>query len=298
MLDIHRLRILRSVAATGSVSAAAALLGYSPSAISQHVTALQRETGLRLTERVGRGIALTAAGRALAAEAEHLMASLSGMESLVADLRAGRVGTLSLGYFSSAGTAWIPTVVAALVREFPDLRVDLGLNDVGGTNTAGADVEIVVDEQYDAVLGGYRVHPLMRDSYLAILPQAHPAVAAGRVPLADLAGERWVDSDPYAGYCRQVTMSACAEAGFTPQFRVQAPEYATAISFVSAGVGVAVMPSLAVGLLPPNVRAVPVVAPAPSRRIGVAVKDSVAQHPAALRVVELLKEQVGAPVPV
>ncbi len=85
--------------------AAAANLGYSPSAVSQHVTALQRETGLPLLEKAGRGLRPTAAGLALAAEADEILARLGAAEALVADLRAGRTGSLSIAYFPSAGTA-------------------------------------------------------------------------------------------------------------------------------------------------------------------------------------------------
>ena len=100
---MHRLRVLRTVVATGSVGAAATTLGYTPSAVSQHLATLQRETGLLLIERKGRGIQPTAAGRTLADEAGRVLESLSGVEGVVGDLRAGRVGRLSISYFASAG---------------------------------------------------------------------------------------------------------------------------------------------------------------------------------------------------
>src|SRR5258705_10589572 len=95
MLDVHRLRVFRSVVASGSINAAAANLGCTPSAVSQQVSALQRETGLALLTRIGRGIEPTAAGLALAAEIDALLHRLGDVESFVADLRAGRRGTLA-----------------------------------------------------------------------------------------------------------------------------------------------------------------------------------------------------------
>jgi len=95
-VDVHRLRVLRAVVADGSIQGAAASLGYTPSAISQHLTALQKETGLRLLQRSGRGIEPTVAGRAVAAEAARIFERLADLESLVADLRAGRVGARQL----------------------------------------------------------------------------------------------------------------------------------------------------------------------------------------------------------
>src|SRR5918997_2989475 len=99
MLDVHRLRVFRSVVASGSVAAAATNLGYTPSAVSQHVSALQRETGLMLLERAGRGVRPTAAGLALAAQADGVLVRLGEAESVVSDLRAGRTGRLSIAYF-------------------------------------------------------------------------------------------------------------------------------------------------------------------------------------------------------
>ncbi|MGW0433027.1 LysR substrate-binding domain-containing protein [Micromonospora sp. NPDC003197] len=293
MVDLHRLRVLRSVVATESVNRAAATLGYSPSAISQHLTALQRETGLRLVERQGRGITITAAGRALAAEAERVLDFVGGIDSLVADLRSGRVGSLSIGYFASAGTTWLPAVVGALVKEYPDLRLDLRLNDIGGSGTATADVEVVVGGRPDRAFEGYRLRHLLDDPYVAVLPASHEAAGAATLSLGRLATERWVDSDPHAGYCRQAMLDACAEAGFVPQFRVEAPDYATAITFVAAGVGVTVLPALAVGALPAGVVTIPLVEPTPVRRILVGVSAAMERHPTAQRTVELLRAQVN-----
>src|SRR5918996_222308 len=124
MVDVMRLRLLRAVVETGSIRATAAALGYTPSAVSQQLAALQRETGLRLFERVGRGIEPTESAYTLATEAEPLFEALSRVEGVVGDLRAGRVGSLMIGYFASAGVVWLPPVVAGLHAEFPELRLE------------------------------------------------------------------------------------------------------------------------------------------------------------------------------
>src|SRR5690606_19268658 len=121
MLDPHRLRMFAAVVAAGSVHQAAANLGYTPSAVSQQLAALQRETGLRLMERNGRGIVPTATGRLLADEAAAVLERLAALDGLVTDLREGRVGSLSISYFASAGASWIPPLVATLTSEFPEL---------------------------------------------------------------------------------------------------------------------------------------------------------------------------------
>jgi len=118
-MDVHRLRVLRAVVADGSIQGAAASLGYTPSAISQHVSVLQKETGLQACPALRAGIEPTAAGRAVAAEAARIFERLADLESLVANLRAGRVGALSVSYFASAGASgfrrwWRPSPASFL----------------------------------------------------------------------------------------------------------------------------------------------------------------------------------------
>ena len=103
MIDMTRLRVFRAVVHAGTVHAAAANLGYSPSSVSQHINALQRETGLTLFEKSGRGITPTPAGLALAEGSEEIMSSFGRLTGLVEDLREGRTGTLTIGTFPSAG---------------------------------------------------------------------------------------------------------------------------------------------------------------------------------------------------
>ena len=214
MLDIHRLRVFRAVVATGSVNGAASSLGYTPSAISQHLSALQRETGLALVERRGRGIEPTAAGVALADGLGSFFAGLAQVESMVGDLRAGRVGSLRISYFASAGATWIPPVVATLVREFPQLRLDLRLFELAGETPVDADVEIFIEGASTGT--GGRVLELLHEPYVAVLPTGHPLAGREQIPLAELRDEQWVDNDFSRGPCRQVVLDACATAGLHP----------------------------------------------------------------------------------
>jgi DNA-binding transcriptional LysR family regulator len=294
MLDAHRLRVFRAVVASGSVNQAAANLGYTPSAISQHVATLQRETGLRLIERNGRGIAPTTTGRLLAEAAGEALERLAALDSVVADLRESRVGSLSVSYFASAGAAWIPPVVAALTSEFPDLRVDLRLIELADEKQAPPDVEIYVEGAASSPMQGYDTYPLLEEPYVAVLPEAHRLAGQEAIPLRELADEPWVDNDFARGPCRQVVLDACSAVGFSPAFRVETHDYPTAISFVATGVGITVLPRLGIGaLLPPGLVAVPLVDPVPMRGIAVRVRESLRDNPAARRVVELLRERVS-----
>ncbi|MEU3275208.1 LysR family transcriptional regulator [Saccharomonospora sp. NPDC006951] len=292
MLDLPRLRLLRAVVATGSIRASATLLGYTPSAVSQQLASLQRETGLRLVEKAGRGIEPTSAGRTLAEETEPLFAALSHVEGVVDDLREGRTGSLSIGYFSSAGGAWLPEVVGALSTEFPELRLDLRMTDGTGEAHGEPDIDLLVEDPLARHADSVEVRHLIDDPYLAVVREDDPLATRSEIPLADLAPRRWIDNEVKAGRCRQVLLSACAQAGFSPCFSVEAYDYRTAISFVETGIGVTVIPELGIGELAKGLFAIPVVAPAPVRRVVVAVKKSMAGHPAARRTVELLEARV------
>ncbi|WP_449281089.1 LysR family transcriptional regulator [Leucobacter sp.] len=299
MLDLHRLRVFRSVVASGSVQAAAANLGYTPSAVSQHITALQKEVGLTLLERAGRGLRPTAAGLALAAEADGVLARIGEAETLVSDLRTGRTGRLSIAYFASVGSVWLPPVVHRLSEEFPGVRLDLRLSDNAPDRPDDrADLHLVV-ARHDFVTGrGFTSHHLLDDPYLVALPEAHPLATGAVVELSDLTHERWIDNDFAAGWCRQNLLDSCAAAGFRPAFHVETHDYRAALAFVAAGIGITVLPTLGAVDPPAGVALREVVNPTPVRSIHAVVRDAVAFTPPARAALELLRAEAvrGAPI--
>lgn len=294
MLDLHRLRVFRSVVASGSVQAAAANLGYTPSAVSQHVTALQKEIGLALLERAGRGLRPTAAGLALAAEADGVLARIGEAETLVADLRTGRTGRLSIAYFASVGSVWLPPVVRRLSEEFPGVRLHLRLSDNAPDHPDDrADVHLVV-ARHDFVTGpGFTTHHLLDDPYVVALPEAHPLAAGATVELSALMHERWIDNDFAAGWCRQNLLDACAAAGFRPAFHVETHDYPAALAFVAAGIGITVLPTLGAMAPPAGIVLRPVVNPTPVRSIHAVARDAVAFTPPARTALELLRAEAA-----
>ena len=280
----------------GSIRGAAASLGYTPSAISQHITALQKETGLTLVQRTGRSIEPTAAGRTVAAQAARIFERLAELDSLVSDLRPGRVGALSMSYFASAGAVWIPPMVATLAREFPGLRLDLRLIELVGTDAGQPDIAIFVDGTEPADTRGYRVRALLTEPYFAVVPRDSALADRVEVDLVELRDEAWVDNDVARGACRQAVLDACSTVGFSPAFHIETQDYPTAIKFVAEGMGITVIPRLGLGALPESTVAVPIVNPTPRRSISVRVRDAVADHPAAVRLLDLLDAHVGRAV--
>lgn len=295
MLDVHRLRVLRSVVSTGSVHGAARLLGYTPSAVSQHLTALSRETGLTLVERVGRGIEPTPAGRALAAATDDVLGALSGAQAVVENLRSGRSGTLTLRYFASVGLAWMPRVVSVLRQEFPDLSLVLQHADLAADQgPTPADLDVFVPRLHPSPPVGYEAHELLSDPYLVVVPETHRFATRDRVATAELEGESWIDNDVGDAPCRALVIDAAAAAGYRPRFSIEAHDFGTAMAFVAHDLGITVIPELACRQLTPGLVAVPLVDPTPVRTIAVMVREAVAGTPATRRAVELFREAAGA----
>ncbi|WP_446224312.1 LysR family transcriptional regulator [Nocardia sp. IBHARD005] len=294
MIDTHRLMIFRSVVATGSVAAAASTLGYSPSAISQHLAALQRETGLRLLERVGRGVEPTPAGRVIAGEAAKVLDELTALGSTVSDLRAGKAARITINSFSSAGTHWMPDVVATLTHEFPDTRVRLRIIDeLAAVSDNRPDIALTVRLGKPTHVVGYTHHDLMTESYVAVVPADHELAAHTTVEVAELEQYRWIDNDTSHGPCRQAMLNACAAAGFTPRFVVETTDYPSALRFVARGVGITVVPRLGATDLPPGSRALELTNPTPRRTICAHIKDSESYNPVVIRTMELLRAAAG-----
>ena len=299
MIDLQRLRIYRAVIAAGSIQGAAANLGYTPSAVSQQVAALARETGLVLLGKAGRGIEPTDAGLELAAAAEKLFGELTEVEARVSDLREGRAGSLSMAYFTSAAMAWIPDIVHRVLAEHPRLRLDLRVQELPTREDERADVEVLVGSPDFAAPAGFRSHHLMDEPYVAVLPAAHALADRSEVELSALADQRWIAHDSEESWCVINLHRAALSAGFTPPYSVRTTNHPTAIAFVAAGIGIAVMPRLCTTDLPDGVRAVTVVNPTPTRSVHLMVRRAVESSPAVQLVVGglLAKAQASAPPP-
>lgn len=280
--------MLRSVVETGSIQAAATHLGYTPSAISQHIAALQRETGTRLMERRGRGVRPTEAGRLLASHARQIQARIADAETALADLRAGKSRRLTIRYFATAGAVLIPPIIAEFGRRLPEVRVELRLGK--GLTGEPADAEIVVLDDTVRVPTGLRAIHLLDDPFLAVLPPEHPLAAEETIELSRLRGETWIDNEWPSSICRETILNACGAAGFSPNFVVEAHDYATAVAFVATGLGITMVPRLALSTITATaVNYRPVTRPAPMRSIFVVVNETAENHPPVSIFLDLLR---------
>lgn len=294
MLDVRRMQVLRAVISSGSITAAARNLGYTPSAISQQLSTLEREAGVELLERVGRGVRPTPAGSLLSEYAETLSGQLAKAEAALTELKEGRTGKLAIRYFATAGASLVPPAVAAIRRDFPGVRLDLKLvepdESMPEIESGKADVAIIVLPTSARQPKGVEYVHLLDDPYRAILPKNHRLTRKRVVDLGELADDPWVGVDSLPGTCRDLLLDACAAAGFSPNHVVESEDYQTAQGFVAAGLGVALIPELGLGAPHPGVAIRKVRRPAPVRSIHAAVAAHARENPAVRRFLSAIRE--------
>ena len=299
MLDVRRLRILHAVSGYGSVTAAAAALGYSAPAVSQQLAALEREVGMRLTERAGRGIELTPAAAILVAHTDALLARLDAAESDLAALRDQVAGRVALAAFPSAGATIVPAAWAALARSAPQVQIDLTEMEPDESLPAvlRGQADVAVAHEYDLLPRPldplFERRELARDPVLLAVPDASPL--DGPVPLGGLAGQPFLA--PREGTsCAEMIRRACARAGFVPRVVARASDFGVLLSLVGAGAGMTLVPELAVRRLPPGVRLLPPAEPV-TRQIFTVSRRGGDRKPAVRVVLDALAAEAASPRP-
>ncbi|HEY8770667.1 MAG TPA: LysR family transcriptional regulator [Thermoleophilaceae bacterium] len=294
MLDIRRMRVLREVAAQGSFSAAAEALNFTQSAVSQHVAALERESGTTLVDRGSRGVVLTDAGRALVGHADAILARLECAEEELADIAGLRGGRLRLACFQSAGATLVPRAVAAFHERHPAVELSMveAEPDEACARMKVGEIDLALVYDVEAIPGmleaDLELTHLLDDPYDAILPAGHALAERNRLRLADLASEPWIASTDAAG-CRRITERACQDAGFSPRVAFEVDETLAAQALVAAGVGVTLLPRLALTTVHPSVVARRL-AKAPVRRIWSARTRGEYQSPAGDAMLQILQD--------
>jgi len=297
MLDVRRLQVLREVARTRSLSAAAATLSYTPSAVSQQLAALEREAGTGLVERGPRGAVLTDAGRRLVRHADDILGRIAAAEDELQALAGLQTGRLRVGAFSTAGAVLVPRALVAFRHEHPGVEVRLTELDpeeaIDQLHARELDLALVYEFPVEEVppLDGLEYVHLLDDRLYVALPEGHRLARRSRLRLGELAGEPWVQG-VYRGSTLHVLPAACRAARFEPNIVFRSDDHMAVQGFVAAGLGVAVVPQLAL----PTARADIAIRPLEvegdllTRRVGVAMPDALYRPPAVTAMVAILEE--------
>jgi DNA-binding transcriptional LysR family regulator len=250
MLDLRRLRLLRELHARGTLTAVADALSYSPSSVSQQLSELEREAGVPLLERAGRGVRLTDAGHVLV---EHAGALLARMEQAEADLAASAgavVGTVRVASFQTGAVNLLPAALATVAAAHPALRVEVVQAETGYAlrSLALGQVDLVVGIEYDHVPEprGPTIERerLLVERMLLALPPDHPRARPGRrVRLAGLAGAPW-GAGAVGGHAALVVRACNLLGGFQPDVRHQSDDLLVLRALVAAGHALTFLPEL------------------------------------------------------
>jgi len=284
MIDIGSLRSLIAVRDHGSVVAAAAALGYTPSAVSQQIKRLEQQSRVPMLERVGRGVILTDKGRLLAERGSRLLADLEEVQNLALDGQDELTGEFRLASFSTACRGVLAPLVARLSRSAPALTVTFTEHDprdvVTVVERGGADLGVVHDWNsvpLDVPPGLVR-HHLFHDAADVLLHCDHPLAGAPCVQAQQLVDEHWV-STPVGSICHEWLHQMFGQHGARPDIRYFDASFATHVALVEQDVAVALVPRLGRDRLPDRVRAVPVTDPAPMRDVSALWRRASADNP-------------------
>jgi molybdate transport repressor ModE-like protein len=297
MIEARHLRVLRAVARTGSFSAAARELGCTQPAVSQQMKALETSAGTPLLVRGARDMRLTEAGEVLVRHAAGILAGLTAAEEEIAAIAGLRAGRVRLASFPSGSSTLVPRAVADMRARHPDTRVSLveaepprsvELLRAGDCDITLAfryvDLPTPAEESWADLV----VRPLLTDRLVGIVPLGHRLAAAADgteaaagaiapVPFSELADEQWIAGCPR---CRRHLVEVCERAGFTPRIDFATDDYPAVVGLVAAGLGVAVLPELALESARPNGVAVLPMRPAVNREVVALTLPDLAHVPA------------------
>ncbi|NUR90019.1 MAG: LysR family transcriptional regulator [Nonomuraea sp.] len=269
MLDPRKLRLLRDLSRRGTIAAVADALTFTPSAVSQQLSALEREAGVALLERTGRTVALTPAGVLLVEHAHTVLEQLERASAALAAISGGPAGPLRIGTFPTAARVLLPVALAELPPALEPMVFEIDPADVSAALRAG-ELDVALVHEYDFV-------PPVTDASVDTEPLfTETMYLTSRSAIADARDDPWITNKP-GTLCHAMAIRACQAAGFEPRVRHHIDDFDTILAFAAAGHGVALVPRLAALSPPPDVR----LAPLPlARRTLAAFRKGYGGHPA------------------
>jgi len=295
MLNVQRLRVLREVLSQGSFSEAANALNYTQSAVSQAIATLETEAGVPLIERDRRGVRPTTAGKRLAEHAGRILTQLDAAEAELGAIAGVAGGELRLASFPTAGATLMPLAIAAFRSAHPEVTLSLVEGEpeelIPRLRDGEFDLGLIFEFEGTGELGpGLRSAPLFEDPMKLALPKGHRLARKEQVTLADLSDDAWVQTSE-ASACARHVVRVCRAAGFDPRVSFESDDYLTVQGLVAAGVGVALIPQLALSQTVSYDIAVRELQPdGPVRHVVVATPGTGVSLPAAAAMLEILQD--------
>ena len=273
MLDVRRLRVLREVAAHGSFSAAAESLAFTQPAVSRQIATLEAEAGTRLVERSARGVRLTQAGELLVGHADAILDRLGVAQTQLDALNSLEGGRLHIGATATANSTLIPLAIRAFDEEFPEvhLRLDEAVSSVLIDRVAAGDLDLAIvanARRYGELPGEIVLEDLMDDPQHLAVARDHPLADAPEIRMADLADEIWIEGRDSS--CAEPLRIAAAAAGFEPKICFESAQWLGKQGLVAAGVGVTLIPTLALATVREDIVLRSLGPDAPRRTISIA----------------------------
>jgi DNA-binding transcriptional LysR family regulator len=298
MLNLGRLKVLQEVIGRGSFSAAAEALSYTQSAISQAIARLESETGATLVVRDRRGVRPTPAGAMLVEHAAAILAQVEAAETDLAAVLGVRGGVLRVASFPSAGATLIPEAVAAFRSRHPAVSLTLaeGEPEDIAPRLRGGEFDLALLFEFPGVreraAAGLRTVTLLEDHMHVALPAEHELASKAELTLSDLRGEDWVQTSSESPCARHVVRS-CLAAGFEPNVTFESDDYETVQGLVAAGVGVALIPRLALTRVHPGIVVRELAPRSPARKVVAATVTGPGVAPAARPMIRVLSDVAG-----
>ena len=295
MLNVQRLKVLREVVAQGSFSEAAGVLNYTQSAVSQAIATLEAEAGVPLLERDRRGVRPTTAGERLNEHAGKILTQLDAAEAELGAIAGIKGGELRLASFPTAGATLMPLAIAAFRAAHPDVTLSLVEGEpeelTPRLRDGEFDLGLIFEFEGTGELGpGLRSTRLFEDPMKLALPKGHRLASKAQVELDDLSEEAWVQTSE-ASACARHVVRICRTAGFEPRVSFESDDYLTVQGLVAAGVGVALIPQLALSQTVSYDIAVRELHPGgPVRHVVVATPGSGVSLPAAAAMLDILQD--------
>ena len=303
MLELRRLRLLRELHERGTIAAVADALQFTPSAVSQQLAILERESGVRLIERAGRGVRLTDAGLVLARHAEALLEHAAIVESDLAAAAGTVAGRARIAGFESVALRLALPAMHALARDAPALRCELLELEPEEALPALAlgDLDLVLGDEWQhqprSLPDGVTRHELLSDRVRLLLPARHPAARrhADAVPLAELAGDAWTAGHAGLGW-DEMTRRTCRElGGFDPDVRHRTNDAGISLELVAQGLAVAMLPDLALPARLPGVKLRDIADAQLSRAIFAATRATDASRPSTRALLTAVRAAASRP---